>query len=171
VWSWLLKFELEFIKQSRLIHIAPEACLKAVLSRIAKEYFAPEWDLRKIPFPDASVNMILHNHVMEHILEDEVAFREQARILTPGGTLFLTVPFGGERTRESTTGREGPKVRRKQFGQHDHWRVYGLLDIVDRIKKCGFTEVAVIDATAQLPESDVARTSLDRYLVRAEIGS
>lgn len=52
-------------------------------------------DLSKgIPFPDASVDVVYHSHMLEH-LDREVAelfLREIFRVLTPGGILRVVVP-------------------------------------------------------------------------------
>ena len=59
---------------------------------------APEvraWDLRKgIPFPDSSVDVVYHSHLLEHLPHQEGAFliREGYRVLRPGGVLRIVVP-------------------------------------------------------------------------------
>ncbi len=50
-------------------------------------------DITAIPVPDASFDAILCAEVLEHVPEPELALREFARILRPGGTLILTAPF------------------------------------------------------------------------------
>ncbi len=47
--------------------------------------------LIKIPLPDASVDMVWSNGVIHHTLDYEGCLREFARVLKPGGTLFLYV--------------------------------------------------------------------------------
>jgi SAM-dependent methyltransferase len=46
-----------------------------------------------IPFPDNSWDNILCTEVLEHAPEPEGLVREMLRVLRPGGTLLLTVPF------------------------------------------------------------------------------
>lgn len=49
---------------------------------------------RGIPFPDASVDVVYHSHVLEH-LDRDVAhrfIRECARVLRPGGLIRVVVP-------------------------------------------------------------------------------
>jgi SAM-dependent methyltransferase len=45
------------------------------------------------PLPDASFDTVLCSDVLEHIAEPQAFLRETARILKPGGTLLLMVPF------------------------------------------------------------------------------
>jgi SAM-dependent methyltransferase len=46
-----------------------------------------------IPFPDNSWDGILCTEVLEHAVEPELLIAEMLRVLRPGGTLLLTVPF------------------------------------------------------------------------------
>lgn len=45
-----------------------------------------------LPFPDASFDVIFCTEVLEHLAEPERAVREMARVLVPGGKIFITVP-------------------------------------------------------------------------------
>lgn len=52
------------------------------------------WDLNKTPWPwrNEAVDAIYMNHVMEHLADWIIAFKECARILKPGGSLYINVP-------------------------------------------------------------------------------
>lgn len=52
-----------------------------------------EWDGRKIPLADAAVDSVLLTEVLEHCPQPDEVLKEIARVLKPGGFLFLTVPF------------------------------------------------------------------------------
>ena len=43
--------------------------------------------------PNAHANTVLCTEVLEHLEEPQLAIREMHRILSPGGTVILTVPF------------------------------------------------------------------------------
>ncbi|HEX8803164.1 MAG TPA: class I SAM-dependent methyltransferase [Acidimicrobiales bacterium] len=49
-------------------------------------------DATRLPFPDGSFDRIIAAEVLEHIVDDEAAIGELARVLRPGGTLAVTVP-------------------------------------------------------------------------------
>lgn len=49
-----------------------------------------------IPYPNNTFDIILASDVLEHIYDTKTAFRELARVLKPGGTLIITVPYNGK---------------------------------------------------------------------------
>ena len=51
-----------------------------------------EADIQKIPFPNASFDTVFSCETVEHVPDPQLALRELARVLKPGGTLFLTTP-------------------------------------------------------------------------------
>ncbi|TQQ78581.1 class I SAM-dependent methyltransferase [Halonotius terrestris] len=54
------------------------------------------WDLseRPWPWPDGSFDMVVANHVVEHLDDIHAALCECARVLAPGGELTVRVPVG-----------------------------------------------------------------------------
>lgn len=58
-------------------------------------YGAPdlEWDGSTIPLADAAVDSVLLTEVLEHCPRPDEVLSEIARVIKPGGFLFLTVPF------------------------------------------------------------------------------
>lgn len=91
--------------------------------------------LTETPLRDASVDLLVCYHVLEHIPDDRLAMREIARVLSPGGLAILQVPF-----RPGTVTDEDPDApveeRLERFGQADHVRYYGD-DFEDRLVECG----------------------------------
>lgn len=49
-------------------------------------------DAVKLPFSDNSFNKVIASEVLEHVIDDDAAFAELARVLLPGGRLAVTVP-------------------------------------------------------------------------------
>lgn len=51
------------------------------------------FDGSNIPFPDADFDHVLCTEVLEHVADPAALVAEMRRVLRPGGTLILTVPF------------------------------------------------------------------------------
>lgn len=68
-------------------------------------------DLERIPFPDASFDVILSSDVMEHVADDTTAHRQIFRCLAPRGAYVFTIPYDpsmqGNRTLTVRTGQPG----------------------------------------------------------------
>jgi SAM-dependent methyltransferase len=50
-------------------------------------------DACSLPFSDASFSLVLSQEVVEHVADPFRAVREAARVLRPGGVLYLQAPF------------------------------------------------------------------------------
>ena len=103
-------------------------------------------DLENIEREDKSVDIIICNHVLEHIKDDFKAFREMMRVLRPEGFLQLTVPNPMAVAKTYDWGY--PKEE-----QHGHFRIYGK-DIVERFKRA-IPEVLVHQLIARDPVTEV----------------
>lgn len=57
---------------------------------VDKDY--PNYDGKKLPFPDESQDYVFTSHVLEHILGPYAAIREWFRVLKVGGYLIIIVP-------------------------------------------------------------------------------
>lgn len=93
----------------RVLYVAPEAFLRKHFVRgfgkvetadLVRNDVDHKQDLRDMSFADASFNMVVACHVLEHIDDDSAAIREVARVLRPGGVAILPVPIVAERTIE-----------------------------------------------------------------------
>ena len=148
IWLWLRNQSDFLTKPRKLLHVAPEQCFYNRFKQLKHiEYITADlespladyhFDLHEIPFDADSFDMILCNHVLEHVTDDRKVMDEFLRILRPGGFAILQVPL--EPHRETTF--EDPSItdplqREKYFGQKDHVRVYGR-DYAGRLRKCGF---------------------------------
>lgn len=49
-------------------------------------------DARALPLDDASIDFVMATDVVEHVEEDDIALKEIARVLRPGGLALITVP-------------------------------------------------------------------------------
>ena len=82
-------------------------------------------DITNIKYEDNSFDVIICNHVLEHIPDDRKAMSELYRVLKPGGWAILQVPISLllNKTYEDPTVTT-PEEREKVFGQSDHVRIY-----------------------------------------------
>ncbi|CUH80245.1 biotin biosynthesis protein BioC [Tritonibacter multivorans] len=152
-------------ENSRVLHFAPEPMLSDYFRSRFQHYvtadlaagFDLQLNMENIDLPDAQYDVIMANHVLEHV-DDFKAARELHRILKPGGVLLCTVPLieGWEETYEPE-GIDSDAERLLHFGQHDHVRMYGR-DFRDRIQSCGFALEAEITSEG----ADVVKYSLLR---------
>ena len=95
-------------------------------------------DICNLPFQDNHYDVILCNHVLEHIPNDTKAMQELYRVLKPGGMAILQIPQDLSRaTTFSDDSIIDQKERAKIFGQYDHVRVYGR-DYFDKLRSIGF---------------------------------
>jgi predicted SAM-dependent methyltransferase len=106
-------------------------------------------DIQKTQFSDEEWDLIICNHVLEHVPDFKAALHELRRILKTNGILELTVPT--DRTFETTYEDAHIKTKKERiraFGQYDHVRIFGN-DFEKIVVESGFS-VKIIDGS-QLP--------------------
>lgn len=168
---WLyLKNETDFfVKELKVLHFAPE---QAFYNRFKKQknlnYTTTDLespladvkaDICNLPFENDAYDVILCNHVLEHIPDDTKAMQELYRVLKPGGMAILQIPqdLSREKTFEDNSITD-KKERAKIFGQYDHVRVYGR-DYFDKLRSIGF-KVDAVDYTSKLSKEKVEKYCL-----------
>jgi hypothetical protein len=137
-----------FIAGRRVLHFAPERHLSRFVQEAKPEELLRcdlhPWandivpaDLLSLPFPDSHFDLLIANHVLEHVGDDRRAVAEIVRVLKPGGYAILQTPFSCvlERTWEDE-GIRSAEACLQAFGQEDHVRLYGK-DIIERIAEQG----------------------------------
>lgn len=137
-----------YLGKIKVLHVAPEPALSRNFSKIKNlDYLTADlnpvnvmeqMDLTQIKYPENSFDMIIANHVMEHIPDDRKAMAEIFRVLRPGGMAVLQIPISKilKKTDEDFDIVDAGE-REKFFGQTDHVRIYGQ-DYIDRLKAVGF---------------------------------
>ncbi len=163
---WLyLKNETDFFSaKKKVLHFAPEQAFYKRFRQLkhldytTTDLLSPLADVKadicNLPFEDNSYDIILCNHVLEHIPDDTKAMQELYRVLKVGGMGIFQIPQ--DLNRETTFEDDSitdKKERAAIFGQYDHVRIYGK-DYFDKLRSIGFT-VEAIDYTSKLSESDV----------------
>jgi SAM-dependent methyltransferase len=118
-------------------------------------------DVTKIDLPDNSYDVVICNHVLEHVTDANIAMKEIYRILKPDGWAIMLVPINPDIDTFEDPSVTDPKERERLFGQYDHVRQFGR-DYPDYIAKAGFDEVIVDDLYYSIPEKDRERMKLAR---------
>jgi SAM-dependent methyltransferase len=149
------------IEGKRILHFSPEKNVynflkinnEVITADIDPLFYKPvdkgikNEDATHLSFADNSFDVVIGNHILEHIPSDTKAMEEIYRVLKPAGRAILQVPYSAK---NSTTieepGISEPDKQSALFGQKDHVRIYSLNDYVNRLKKAGF-DVEVIPYT------------------------
>ncbi|MBP6001736.1 MAG: class I SAM-dependent methyltransferase [Flavobacterium sp.] len=148
LWLYLQKETNFFTAPKKVLHFAPEQEFykrfkkQSNLDYTTTDLYSPLADVKadicNLPFEDNTYDIILCNHVLEHIPDDTKAMQELYRVLKPGGMGIFQIPQDIKRattfTDDSIT---DPKERAKIFGQYDHVRIYGM-DYFNKLRSIGF---------------------------------
>ena len=141
---------IEHLINISILHFAPEKVFSRLFSKNENiDYYPVDFnsqypgireavDITQIPYEDNKFDIIICNHVIEHIPMEQIALNEMRRVLKPTGVAFINAPiheqleFTLEKKEYNT-----PELRHKYYGQHDHVRKYGR-DYKSRLEKSGF---------------------------------
>ena len=139
----------KFVPNSHVLHFAPERRFASYIvdlvprTYVKADLFPSAPDVQKVDmlnmqFPDQSFDLVIANHVLEHVVEDTKALSEIRRVLRPGGLAILQTPFSAMlNTTFEDSGIQSPSARQFAYGQDDHIRLFGS-DIFTRFSKAGF---------------------------------
>jgi predicted SAM-dependent methyltransferase len=141
------------VQNKKVLHLSPERNVFRFLSKqseVTTSDITPAFyknidknilsqDATKLSFRDNSFDMVIANHVLEHIPHDKQAIDEFFRVLKPNGLAILQVPYS--ETLADTIEEidiTDPHLRSLKFGQRDHVRIYSLKNYVQRLGDAGF---------------------------------
>jgi len=129
-----------------ILHFAPEGYFKKMMGDSPAYHTADlvpgkarhAMDMADMTFDENSVDVVIANHVLEHVPDDRKALRESLRVLKPGGLAIFTVPQNWARAETY----ENPDVisaadKYAHYDDASHVRYYGR-DFADRVKEAGF---------------------------------
>lgn len=155
---------LERIRGGSVLHIAPEPTLGDYILSYAPSLYVlgdlnpghesvQRIDLQQIPFPDETFDLVICNHILEHVEDAVAALREMHRVLRPGARAICQTPYATRLTKTL----EDPLLQSTDdrlffYGQADHVRLFGL-DLEDLIRQVGFVGRLVPHAEI-LPDVD-----------------
>lgn len=162
---------LENLSGGVVIHFAPEKNLSRILQSVnPSSYVACDLhpihknvkkiDITSMPFTSASADLIVANHILEHVDDDKAAVAEICRVLKPGGYAILQTPYSPVLHQTwSDPGISTEEMRFHAHGQEDHVRTFGA-DIFARFTSSGLqSRVALHDQL--LPNCDTKRLGIN----------
>lgn len=171
LWLYLVRKTNFFTEPLKVLHIAPEQAFyhrfknQPNLEYITCDLYSPLADIKadicNLPFENQQFDVILCNHVLEHIPDDKKAMNELFRVLKTGGWGIFQVPQ--DRNRVKTFSDEtitDPKERTRIFGQYDHLRIYGL-DYFQILESIGF-QVETIPCEEIASAVEIEKFRLDK---------
>ena len=168
---WLyLNNETNILKSNlKVLHVAPEQIFYKKFKKfnnwdyLTFDIDSPiadvKGDLKSMEFTDNSFDLVICNHVLEHIEDDVKALKEIYRVLNKDGIAILQVPININRKNTfEDSSITSQFEREKYFGQYDHVREYGI-DFKDRVEEVGF-EVDMINYTDNFDEKFITKYGL-----------
>lgn len=147
LWLYLKEKTGFFTDDLKVLHFAPEQpFLKRFKSLKNLDYTTADLDspiadmhidVTNINLPDNTYDVVICNHVLEHVDNVDKAFSEIKRILKPNGWAILLVPINPNVDTFEDPSVTDPKERQRLFGQYDHVRQFGR-DYADVLRDAGF---------------------------------
>lgn len=135
-----------FSSNDKVLHFAPEASVKKYLETKICDYYSCDIsvgraahivDVTDIQFKNDTFDLIIINHVLEHILDEQRALGELKRVLKPSGVIIMSFPICMDQETYENHEIVTPEARLAEYGQEDHVRLYGT-DFMQRLEKNGF---------------------------------
>ncbi len=169
LWLYLQNETDFFSAPKKVLHFAPEQAFYKRFRKLKNlEYITTDLnspladvkaDICDLPFKNEEFDIILCNHVLEHIPDDTKAMKELYRVMKPGGMGIFQIP---QDLKREVTFEDNAITDRKEradiFGQYDHVRIYGY-DYFDKLRRMGF-KVEEIDYTSTMSDSDIIKFCL-----------
>jgi SAM-dependent methyltransferase len=174
IWLFLKEKTNFFNDKIKFLHIAPEFCfIKLFKNQSNLDYTTADlnspWadvkmDVHEIPFEEETFDVIMCNHVLEHVEDAHKVMTEFYRVMKKGGWGIFQVPI--DTNREETFDDPSitdPKEREKHYWQSDHLRLFGK-DYGKKLSAAGFEVIE--DPFVNLLDPEL----IDRYaLPKGEI--
>lgn len=125
------------LQGASVLHLAPEAALEPLIERCGPARYVrgdlyptqPRYqklDAEALPFGEAEFDLVIANHLLEHVSRPGQALAEFARCLKPGGVLIAQTPYAPYLTQTMELNVPVPPAFAKlYFGQEDHVRLFG----------------------------------------------
>lgn len=145
------------LQQRKVLVFAPEKVILESLQGIGvgkvvtTDYIVadvdlPQQDIQALSIESGSFDLLICNHVLEHVPDDQAAIKECARVLTENGIGLFTIP--GDFNKKETW-------HFKKTDSNGHYRHYGL-DVVEKLQQA-FAHVDIIDMSTLALQAEHVR--------------
>lgn len=134
---------------SKIIHFSPEYSLENnflrkkftdyITADIAKGKCDIDIDLQNFNYKERNFDLVICNHVLEHIENDIIALKNIYLILKPKGLAILQAPLSTiikKDFKKKNVNTENERLN--NYGQIDHVRVFSKKNYLDKLKHVGF---------------------------------
>jgi len=147
LWLYFKKKTNFFTDNIKFLHIAPEYCFIKRFKKLPNvdyttgDLISPwadvKMDIHDIPFGENEFDVIMCNHVLEHVDDDTKCMSEFFRVMKPGGWGIFQVPIDWNSPVTKDDKIDDPKERERLYWQDDHVRLYGT-DYPKKLASVGF---------------------------------
>ncbi|MGE4411548.1 MAG: class I SAM-dependent methyltransferase [Sphingobium sp.] len=162
IWFYLTRIHLAGLTKSKLTiaHFAPEKGLSKRLQGMFPQGYtaydiAPhryrhlevvkEQNLEKLTLPDQSADLLLCNHVMEHVYDLKAALQNVHRVLADDGITIMQVPLALNLDKTIDGGQNADAAERiARYGQDDHVRLFTPEGYRETLEAAGFSVEAYL---------------------------
>ena len=171
MWLFLKNKTNFFTDNLKFLHIAPEYCFIKIfkgmknLDYLTADLISPwadvKMDVHDIPFEENTFDVVICNHVLEHVDDADKVMKEFYRVMKPGGWGIFQVPidYNNSVTIEDKSVTD-PRERERLYWQSDHLRLFGL-DYGDKLTAAGF-KVTESNFINEIDPKLVKRYALDK---------
>ncbi|MFT4683177.1 MAG: hypothetical protein ACJAU0_001804 [Flavobacteriales bacterium] len=172
IWLYLKEKTTFFTDKQKFLHMAPEYCFLRLFKKLENiDYVTGDlvspwaehhFDAHAIPFEDNSFDIVMANHLLEHVEDDAQVMREFYRVMKPGGWGIFQVPvdYTNPKTEEDKNVTD-PAERERLYWQRDHLRLFGM-DYGDRLRAAGF------EVTEDRYVAEIGEALQERYALMAD---
>lgn len=150
-----------------ILHMAPEAHIERLIAACKPAHYVrgdlhptqahhQRIDIERLPFDDASLDLVICNHVLEHVTHPDKALSEISRCLRAGGMVIAQTPYAPslKHTLEMKAAPDADTAH-LLYGQSDHVRLFGD-DIPEYFHNSGLQGV-LLAHEAVLPDASPAQ--------------
>ena len=171
MWLFLKNKTNFFTDNLKFLHIAPEYCFIKIfkgmknLDYLTADLISPwadvKMDVHDIPFEENTFDVVICNHVLEHVDDADKVMKEFYRVMKSGGWGIFQVPidYNNSVTIEDRSVTE-PRERERLYWQSDHLRLFGR-DYGDKLTAAGF-RVTESNFINEIDPKLVERYALDK---------